>query len=100
MNEIWWKDTVDKVTLKLNSPVTQVNTPLNSDGQVEVVVTSGGKLSAKYVIVTASIGVLKESIKAGSNEGIRFNPALPLNTVSEYCSASQHRFGLKFLSSL
>ena len=81
MNNTWWNNTISAVTLKLNSPVTKVNSTLQGS-PVEVVDESGIKYYAKYVIVTASIGVLKESIKVDGDEGIMFYPELSGDTVS------------------
>ncbi len=82
LNDKWWKNTAsdNRVTLKLNTPVANIST--HHDSHVEVVDESGGTHDAKYVIVTVSIGVLKESIKDGEKEGITFSPELPNETVS------------------
>ena len=85
LNDTWWKNTAsdNRVTLKLNTPVANVTTPSQASADlVKVVDKSGGTHYAKYVIVTVSIGVLKESIKVGGGEGITFSPELPVATVS------------------
>ena len=88
MNETWWDNTISAATvaLKLNSPVTNINTPGTTD-PVKVI-ANGESYHANHVIVTVPIGVLKASIdldsevKPGDEGYISFSSELPDDTVS------------------
>ncbi|XP_050678622.1 uncharacterized protein LOC126974920 [Leptidea sinapis] len=56
--------------IKLNTEVTQIKWPRDTTGNVEVVCKDGSTYTASNVIVTLSLGVLKERIKM-------FRPPLP-----------------------
>lgn len=76
LKSIWWDDTVEKIDLLLNSPVSTVDTR----GEVPVVVDEkGNRHYARQVIVTVSVGVLQADM-------IDFVPDLPEATVSAYQS--------------
>ena len=72
LNQVWWKDVLEYV--KLNRPVAGID---SSGDTVRITDANGEMVSAKKVIVTASIGVLQ-------SESIKFTPELPETTVHAY----------------
>ncbi len=72
LDQIWWQEVLPQVDYE--RPVVQIN---YGGDQVVVTDAAGAQTLAHKVIVTASIGVLQ-------SETIRFDPALPKETVEAY----------------
>jgi len=86
LKDTWWDDTISAATvaLKLNCPVTGINTP-GTTGPVEVIANEESYY-ANHVIVAVPIGVLKASIdldsevQPGDPGYISFSSELPDDT--------------------